>query len=305
MTAVAAATVLFAGCGGRGESSNDVTPGQPGAQIGTTTTVDGTPFACPVPSDRAPVGGADTLPSGARAALLCARDTSAPWVAPRGALRRGLDHLVQVVNTQRVHDPDSEDFCGGVGAPGWTIVLRYADGTRTIQGDNGGCWGLAVGTTQRFGSKRVFDAFNRALLRQRSAESSPETVFPMPPCPSRRDAGSFSPLADAAHATSAAVCQHRGHKFRPDLLTRTQIRMLRHDFATATTRRTHLDGPSDCHALPATSNGVIVGVDPWGDPFTVLTTCDTYRLLQPARHHYLFARMLPATARMLRPLLNG
>jgi hypothetical protein len=129
-----AVAMLVVGCGGGGTSS------------------DGTPFACPDPQDQTPMSGADTLPTGATVALLCFHDNRFVWVPPHGQLRTGLDHLVRVVNAQRVHDPNSEDNCGGVGAPGWTVVLRYADGTRTIQGDNGGCWGLAVGSTERFGA---------------------------------------------------------------------------------------------------------------------------------------------------------
>jgi hypothetical protein len=86
-------------------------------------------------------------------------------------------------------------------------------------------------------------------------------------------------------------------------LTSPQLDALRHDFATAAMRRTHIDSAATCHALPPRSAAVIVGLDDWGDPFTVLTTCDTYRILRPAHDRYLFARMLPSTARLLGRLL--
>jgi hypothetical protein len=293
-----AAVLLLVGCGGSGSSGAG--PGAGSAQTGTATTVDDdAPFACPAPSDRTPVSGSDTLPTGARAALLCARDTDAPWVAPHGALHQGLDQLVGVVNAQRVHDPRTDDNCADVGGPGWTIVLRYADGTRTIQGDNGGCWDLTVGSTERFGARRVYEAFNRALLHQRTTGSAPDAVFPPPSCPSRPDFGSFSPLADATHATSVTVCVRVGSRYRPVRLRKADLRLLQHEFATSATRRTHLDGASGCHALPPRSGVMLVGADPWGDPFTVLTTCDTYRILQPPDSRTLFARMLPATAHLI------
>jgi hypothetical protein len=250
------------------------------------------------------MSGADTLPTGATAARLCFHDNRDPWIPPRGNLTIGLDHLVRFVNAQPVHEPDPNVACGGVGAPAWTMVLQYDGGTRMISGDNGGCWDLAVGSTQRFGSKRVFHVYLRALLHERYGSTPPKLHVPPPACPDR--AGylqGYSPLARVGQVTDAVVCK-LGHKtHRTIRLTPAQLSTLRHDFATATTRRTHLDSPSDCHALGPRVAGAVVGVDRWGDPFTVLTTCDTYRAVQPARDHFLFARMLPATAGMLRRLL--
>lgn len=294
------AVLLLAGCGSGGSSDGaGHTPG------GTAVTaVDHTPFACPDPDDRTPVGGADTLPTGATAALMCFRDNHVPWVPPRGVLRQGLDSVVRVVNAQRVHVASTAEGCSGVGAPAWSMVLRYADGTRTISGDNGGCWSLAVGSTQRFGSKRVFHAYLGALLRQRSGTTPPQSDRPPPTCPDRAEySQGYSPIARVGRVTAAVVCRLGRGPHRTIRLTPAQLATLRHDFATAATRRTRLRGPSDCHALEPRVSGAVVGVDRWGDPFTVLTTCDTYRAVQPARDRFLFARMLPATARLLGRLL--
>jgi hypothetical protein len=302
MATLAAAALLLAGCGGGGASSG-AGPGPGSAQTGTAATVDeGTSFACPDPQDDAPMSGADTLPTGATAALLCFHANRSAWVPPRGRLSTGLDPLVRLVNAQRVHDPVADGACGGVGAAAWRMVLEYDDGTRTIAGDNGGCWDLAVGSSERFGAKHVWQSYLSALRRQRQRQGSPDVIFPPATCPAhRRDLASYSPLADAGRLQTAVVCSIDGqHQTR---LTSTQLDALRHEFATAAHRRTDLEGAFSCHRLPPRSSVAIVGVDGWGDPFTVLTRCDTYRVWQPADGDHLFARMLPSTARMLGRLL--
>jgi hypothetical protein len=225
-------------------------------------------------------------------------------VPPRGFLTQGLGRVVGVVNAQQVHEPAADENCGGVGAPAWSMVFRYADGTRTISGDNGGCWDLAVGSTQRFGSRRVFHAYLDALLRQRSGSTPPHVHVPPPTCPVHAQyLQGYSPIARVGQVTEAVVCHTQGRSHRTIRLTPDQLATFRHDFATATLRPAHLGGPSSCHALGPRVSGAVVGVDRWGDPFTVLTQCDIYRAVQPVRSHYVFARMLPATARMLGRLL--
>lgn len=266
-------------------------------------------FRCPDP-EAAPTSvadhGADTLPAGARAALLCLHDNHLAWVPPRDRLTTGLDRLVALVDAQQVHDPASDLACGGVGAPAWAIVLQYDGGTRTITGDNGGCWDLLVGGTQRVGSAHVFDAYLHALLRQRHGRSPSDVGHARPRCPLRlRSDGAFSPLADASHLASAVLCRVDGTRtVHATRLTRAQVATLRHEFATATTRRTRSDVLARCHPVTPGVAGAVVGVDDWGDPVTVLLDCGAYRTVQPGEDHYLFARMLPATARMVNGLLD-
>ena len=238
--------------------------------------------------------------------MLCVHDNHDGWAPPHDRLTTDLDGLVRIVNAQQVQHPKADEVCGGVGAPAWSLVLRYDDGTRTISGDNGGCWDLLVGDTQRGGSARVFDAYLQALLRQRREQGSPDVAYPTPRCPRRvrPDTGTYSPLADAGRLASARLCPAQVTRDdRPVLLTREQVGMVRHDAATATTRRTPADAA--CHALPRGLGGAVVGVDAWGDPVTVLISCDTYRTVQPGDNRYLFARMLPSTARMLGGLLES
>jgi hypothetical protein len=96
----------------------------------------------------------------------------------------------------------------GGSAPAWSIVFRYAGGTRTITGDNGGCWDLRVGASERVGSRTVYGAYLREVLRQRHQQGSPDVVWPSPRCPQHvRTDEAFSPVADAGLLTSAVLCR--------------------------------------------------------------------------------------------------
>ena len=291
-----AAVLGLSGCGGGSSSTPSAAP--PPVVAGA--------FRCP--DAQAPVTtepADDTLPSGARAALLCFHDNHVAWIPPSATLTTGLDDLVGLVNAQRVHDPSSDVGCGGVGAPAWTMVFRYQSGIRTISGDNGGCWDLLVGHTQRFGSREVYDAYLHALLEQRHAEGTPTAMPTHPACPRRvRTDDAFSPVADAARLTSAVMCTANGTKVvATTRLTHAQLAALRRDVATATPRRTVHDFAARCAADGTEHGGAIVGMDDWGDPVTMLIVCDTYRTVQPGSERYLFARMLPSTARMVQRLL--
>jgi hypothetical protein len=265
-------------------------------------------FRCPGPhSDAHGDGGSDTLPTGATGALLCRRENHSPWTSPRGVLTTDLDRVVAVVDRQRVHDPASNVGCGGVGAPAWTMVLRYPTGTRTISGDNGGCWDLLVGATRRFGSRRVYAAYLRALLRQRDAAGPPAVRPKAPPCPVRRSPadpalflGAPSPAARSSDVVSGTWCVLHGREWRPvRTATRAQLAVLRHDIRTSAGRRQH-DVPDDrCAGLPPSTSTLLAGRDAWGDVLEVDVTCDAYRLTTPPHPRAEFVQMLPATARLL------
>jgi hypothetical protein len=297
----AAAALVLSGCGG-GSSSTPAT-------VTVHRVVPGH-FRCPDPGT-APASvadhGADTLPTGARSARLCLLDNNIAWIPPRGILTTGLDRLVGVVNAQHVHDPASDLGCGGVGAPAWSIVLRYAGGTRTITGDNGGCWDLRVGASERFGSRTVYGAYLREVLRQRHQQGSPDVVWPPPRCPQDvRTDEAFSPVADAGRLTSAVLCPADGGQSADEIaLTRAQVDVLRHDFATAFPRRALRDVDSQCPDEGRQPAGAVIGRDPWGDQVTVLFGCDSYRTVRPGSERYGFARMLPSTALMLLSALEG
>ena len=290
-----AALLVLAGCGDHPSSA-------PSSAPQGSVTVTGS-IRCPDPRAEPAdvVDNGDTLPTGAHAALLCLHDNNMPWAPPRGALTTGLDDLVGVVNDQEVHQPAADEACGGVGAPAWTMVFRYADGTRAITGDNGGCWDLRVGSTERFGSKKVFEAYLQALVRQRAHEH-PRPFDARPPlCPARVDLGSFAPVADASTARAGTLCvlERRSNRTSRGVpLTRTQLAILRHDFATASQRRTDADAQSRCPADPRPAV-VVRGLDAWREPFQVYVECGVYRILRPAVDRYAFATLLPATARML------
>jgi hypothetical protein len=271
--------------------------------VAAASTVD-RPFRCPGPRED-PVDvvdhAGDMLPTGARAVLLCRLDNHIPWTPPHGVLTAGLDQVVRDVNAQKVHDPNAAVGCGGVGAPAWSMVFRYADGTRTITGDNGGCWDLLVGSTERFGSKKVFEAYLRALVRQRAHEH-PRPFHRTPPaCPARIDLGYFAPVADPTTGRIATLCvlqPQSTHTARRLPLTGAQLAVLRKDFATAPQRRTDADAMSNCPADPGPALD-IRGLDAWQEPFQVYVECGAYRILRPAAARYSFATLLPRTQRLL------
>jgi hypothetical protein len=298
---VAAAVLVLPGCGGGSSSAPSAAPA-PEVVPGHVR--------CPDPSAAAETvvdHGSDALPTGASAARLCLRDNHTAWFVPREDLTTGLDDLVAVVNRQRIHDQSSAVGCGGVGAPAWSLVLRYDGGIRRITGDNGGCWDLLVGSTQRFGSRVVYDAYLHALLDQRHASGPPRTTYPVPACPdpARTDAA-FSPVADAAQLTAGQICPTAGSRGgRAIALRPAGLRTLRHDVATAFPARQVRDLDDACFQGGRPLEGAVVGVDAWGDPVSVLVACDRYRVVRPGSDRYGFARMLPSTERMLRQALGG
>jgi hypothetical protein len=236
---------------------------------------------------------------------LCLLDNRVPWTPPHGVLTSDVDGLTHTVNAQRVHHPDPDTGCGGVGAPAWAMVFSYDDGTRTITGDNGGCWDLLVGATERYGSKRVFAAFVQRVLSQRDGQSPARFRAGPPPC-SRRAyrLGTFDPVADARTARTAALCLVREGPPRRILLTRHQLAALRHDFATSERRMVTGNAAYRCRTKnPMTY--VVRGLDAWREPFTVDAQCGVYRILRPGETRYTFARLLPRSERMLTRLARS
>lgn len=300
---VVVAVLVLSACSDGSSSSPSAAANGP---AGRTTTVDGS-FRCPDPeAEPHGDGGSDRLPTGATAARLCLHDNRSPWSPPNGILATGLDALVSKVDSQRIYDPSSQLGCGGVGAPAWTIVLRYPSGTRTISGDNGGCWDLLVGSTQRFGSRHVFQAYLRALLHQRQVQGSPDTVWQPPACPRRRSAAdpalaypAVSPAAATSRVVAATWCRRDGsHWTSAGPATRAQLALLRRDITTAEGRTG--DGALDhCRDVPSSPETLLVGRDPWGDLLAVDFSCDTYRLLTPPRPRAEFVTMLPSTTVMV------
>jgi hypothetical protein len=295
-----AAALTLAGCGDDSSSS-------PGSPAGGPAIAD-RPFRCPDPKadpedvvDR----GADTLPTGARAALLCWHDNRVQWAPPHGRLTSDLDAVVGVVNQQESFTPSPDIGCGGVGAPAWSMVFRYADGTRTITGDNGGCWDLLVGSTERYGSKKVYAAYLGALVRQR-AQEHPVAFRAVPPrCPARVRFDAFDPIADASTARTGVVCVLDGNlTTRRLVLARAELATLRHEIATAARRHTDVDATSACPRNPSSALQ-IRGIDAWREPFRVDIACGAYRYLRPGTGRYSFATLLPRTEQMLNQLTRS
>jgi len=161
--------------------------------------------------------------------------------------------------------------------------------------------GLLVGSTEREGSKAVFESYLHALVRQRSHEQPPAFHRAAPHCPARPRLDMFGPVADAATAQVGALCIWQDHRARRVPLRDAQLAMLRHDFSTASRREVAEDAQSRCSTAPQTIL-VVRGLDGWQEPFQVYVACGAYRILQPAAATYSVAKLLPSTARMLAAL---
>jgi hypothetical protein len=307
MIVVGAFALLLAGCGGGG-SSVDADPSTSGAPTGAAVTaLDSTPFACPDPQDQTPMTGADTLPRGAKAALICYRDNHDLWFAPAGSLTEGVGRLVRMVNAQDIHPNAQNENCNADLGPAYSIVFRYADGTRTITGENDGCHPVMVGSTERGGARRLLAAFLNALARQRMHVPPPDVSRRPPACPTDRIEPS-GPLADPAHVVAASLCTHLGGPWgeqRAGLpFTPAQVAVLRRDLATAKSRifRPTVGG-HHCRSLVLRGPVRISALDQWGDQFVVDLACDTYTFVPLTEDGFVTVHLLPATARMLGHLL--
>jgi hypothetical protein len=182
------------------------------------------------------------------------------------------------------------------------MVFRYADGTRTISGDNGGCWDLDVGTSERFGSQKVFDAYLAALQRQRDRSSPPSGAAAVS-CPTSR-VQPYSPLASPSRMMKGVICTHLGPHPQAVALNQRQVAVLRHDFATESGRRLSDRAASRCDSPALRTPFFVSGVDHWGDRFAVLVFCGHYALTEPTSPHRYVVRPLPSTVRTLTPLVG-
>jgi hypothetical protein len=287
LVALVALGLLVSGCT---SVSSNADPGVPRAA-----------FRCPDPSVRDPGDhSAGVLPHGATAALICSRDTDSPWIAPREPLTRDVAGLVDLVNAQHPRTAAEGDVCNAAGGPAWSILLLYPTGVRTIEGDNGGCETMMVGTQERHGAARIFWAFAHALLAQRSHGTPPRSVRTTHlSCPGREPLP--SPTARADLLVSGDWCVRRGDRFRADgKLTPRQLAVLRHDLATAGPRSgSRLPRLGDCQGLRRSTRALIHGTDAWGDPVQISIVCDVLIAVDPRTRATDYVRMLPATAAML------
>jgi hypothetical protein len=309
LVGLGALALLLAGCDA-GSSSQDTGGSGSGSGPDAPTGIDNAPYVCPDRTHQVQPTGADVLPTGATAARLCGVfGTSPAWRAPAGDLRTGLDHLVRLVNSRRILGAQPGTGCAQQGGRSWALVLRYPSGTRTITGDNAGCWDLRVGITERWGAQRVYDAYLAALLRQRRQDGSPGVLHPGPRCP--RHAVSVSeqlqdPAADPTALGAASVlCVLTARDARTVELPRSAVTALHRDLATAAGRPADVRWRSHCRSLAPGAQVLLRGSDAWGGRFSVLFRCDVYRLLPAATYRYRFVRLLPATEQALRQVLRG
>ena len=303
-----ALALLLAGCDA-GSSSRDTGGSGSGSGPAAPTGIDNAPYVCPDRTRQVVPTGADILPTGATAARLCGvSGTSPAWRAPTGDLRTGLDRLVRLVNSRRILGAQPGTGCAQQGGSSWALVLRYPSGTRTITGDNAGCWDLRVGITERWGAQRVYDSYLAALLRQRRDEGSPEVLRPRPRCPEHAVGVSDQlqdPAADPTAAGAVSVlCVLTAHSARTVVLPEPAFAALHRDLSTAARRPPDAPWRRSCTSLAPGAQVLLRGSDPWGGRFSVLFQCDVYRLLPAAAYRYRFVRLLPSTERALHRALH-
>jgi hypothetical protein len=312
--AVLASSVLLTGCGWFGP------PGEPHVAPGPRL-VDA-PYACPTLGKLSvATPGASTLPTGAIAARLCVTDTTRAFLAPRDDLTTHLDRLVRLVNRERITgvapSPSPMKFqavCGGPTPAGFAIVLRYPGGTRTITGNAVPCQGLPlqVGDGVRANSMRVWHAFVKLLAEQRRHQPARGVAVPRleGACPMPRGGAAVTPIFDVRRVVAAHVCP-LDRTYRPidhtaRRLDRNDLSILRADLQG---RRARMHGRLKyrCDRWGTTVSYLVVMVDVWGDRSILSARCDTYRQAKAVEtlDEYGTVRPLPATARMLRRLLEA
>jgi hypothetical protein len=298
VAAMVAAMVVLTGCGDATSVPAAEGPATPGPAI-----VDA-PFRCPpVQQGDTAIHGSDTLPRGADAALICMSDRGASWTRPPDVLTHGVNHLVDLVNSQKIARP-TEDPCLGPAGLGYVIVLRYPGGTRTVSGGSDpGCSHLHVGATERVGTALVLFAYLRALVDQRLGSPVPAARTEPPlSCDQPFTVGEL--LAVPQRVTSAIVCQgSEAHWRLVARLDDRQTALLRDDLASSSARRTTSRHFED-KGLVSPHAGVVIARDAWGDVFRVDVSDGRYRMLPLAHDAYRFVRMLPATAALLDRILS-
>lgn len=287
MTLLAAVLVLTSCSGGDGASTDAVS--RPAVVSGA--------FRCPDPKVESPRDhGADRLRTGATAALLCYRATDGFWTAPNGALTEGVDDLVALVNSRR---PRHFDACNALGGPAWSMVLRYPDGIRTIEGDDGGCGTFFVGPTEEAGAPRVWATFLAALGAQRRAADPPGSTVRPTGCPARLENAPLSVVAQPDRAAAATWCVPHGRRWvSAGRVSEVQLRVLRRAFRPPYDD-TSLGGHRDCHGLPRTTYGLLSGRDAWGEPFAIPLFCDLSRIFPAGSPRADFVVMTPAMRRLV------
>ena len=304
-----APALLLAACGGGGDAHpaarNSVVPSTRAA-----TAIADAPFTCPGSHDAFVTPGLTRLPPGANAVRICYYDNTLLWLPPAGVLTRSVGALVHQVNTPRVRPVKKDQVCNADLGPAYGLVFRYPDGSRTIAADTAGCRDIVVGSTQRAGGRPLFHAYLAALARQRTHTNPPTGRRHVGPCiPDRIPP--FSELIAPALLSDARVCRPAHDGASPYLrhgrrLDATRLRTFRRDLSTA--RRRAIDprvGAHYCRAPTIAGPLRITAMDRWGDTFVVDVVCDLYRVQSPSTGGTLTVPLLPATARMLRPLLGG
>ncbi len=154
-------------------------------------------FSCSgPPTERYPDVTRD-LPEGATAAKIC---FDSPFYTPKLVLTQHVDQVVAAVNATRIGYSSPDVNCSpGDGDYGYSLVLRYPDGTRRATAET--CRGLIVGQVTRAGDE-LDHTFTR-LLEHQALDT--QTFHPAPACtaaPQSRPTG----VGDVRHLVGFRYC---------------------------------------------------------------------------------------------------
>jgi hypothetical protein len=304
--AVVASAVILSGCGWFGPTGPPDIPSGPRLVAAA--------YACPAAGTTVDTTGSPRLPRGALAARICRTTDSGPsWLPPRDDLTTRVARLVRLVDRLRISgraDPTTmlkDTGYGGPSNPVYAIVVRYADGTRTVS--SGQCDGntLRVGQALRAGSMRVWHRYFRLLAAQRRAGARPAGRR-QGTCDSRSAGFAVTPLFDVHALVAAQMCpldrRNRPLAHGVRRLDRAQLQVLRAELLRP--QHPYRQSPRlGCMRWHAAEHYMVSVVDALGDRAVLFGQCRTYARARPVESLRIpVIRPLPTTARMWQRLLE-
>jgi hypothetical protein len=222
---------------------------------GRTTTTG--PFTCSGSPTKTYPDVTSSLPGGAIAARIC---FGGGFFTPPQALTSDVGSLVRKVNASAIEYVAPNVSCTGGGEPEFTIVFRYASGTRSVSEEE--CRGLAIGRYTRSGGVNLDRDFMSLLAQQVGVD--PASV-PAPPCPSTRSDEPVG-VGDPRNVVAARYCP--GGESRGLPLDRARLALLRSwggslEYGVSS-------APERVCAVGTTGWPTLVLADAWGDRFTMV-----------------------------------
>lgn len=262
-------------------------PGPSQASDGPTTVGPGD-VACPPPLTEgeqfSPMTGPDLLPPGPVAVRLC-NPGGVDWQGPSDALLAGAAKVSAAVNALPVQRTGPDRVCTSDGGAPWSLLFQYADGaTQVVRGATFGCGGIEVGSVTRGDRSTAagpLDLFHQLLWKQRSTTTPPALPAPSLGC-DRGGLGRGSTLMtrqDPVAMEKAVLCwdfeTESEQPPRAAPISDADLATLLADLNANSTARGITE--EECR-VPGQPSYTIVGVNAWGDQFSLDGTCGAFNL---------------------------